>query len=171
MEGFGWGVGKGRAERGSLGSRGTPGLRERTAYSREHVLHESELRRSVDDRHEEADEEDDDGDLEAQNVPDGGQNNEIDEEDADETELHSSSEESTSPVSKFIARTFSDKRGQSDRSRTYPRVVQAQRKPMMTVAVSPLRSKNRAYTEMLARGIVTAQEDKKKMKVARRYRP
>ena len=94
-----------------------------------------------------------------------------DEEDADETELDSSSEESTSPVSKLIARTFSDKRGQSDRSRTYPRVVQAQRNPMITVAVSPFRSRKRAYTEMAARGIVTTQEDKKKMKVATRYRP
>ena len=94
-----------------------------------------------------------------------------DDEDADETELDSSSEESTSPVSKLIARTFSDKRGQSDRSRTYPRVVQAQRKPMITVAVSPFRSRKRAYTEMAARGIVTTQEDKKKMKVATRYRP
>ena len=94
-----------------------------------------------------------------------------DEEDADETELDSSSEESTSPVSKLTARTFSDKRGQSDRSKTYPRVVQAQRKPMITVAVSPFRSRKRAYTEMAARGIVTTQEDKKKMKVATRYRP
>ena len=94
-----------------------------------------------------------------------------DEEDADETELDSPSEESTSPVSKLTARTFSDKRGQSDRSKTYPRVVQAQRKPMITVAVSPFRSRKRAYTEMAARGIVTTQEDKKKMKVATRYRP
>ena len=94
-----------------------------------------------------------------------------DEEDADETELDSSSEESTSPVSKLTARTFSDKRGQSDRSKTYPRVVQAQRKPMITAAVSPFRSRKRAYTEMAARGIVTTQEDKKKMKVATRYRP
>jgi hypothetical protein len=96
---------------------------------------------------------------------------EIDELDDDDTELLSSSDESTRPVTALMSRMTFDNLTQSDLSRTYAKAVEAQRKPTQTDAVRPLRSRKRPYTDAAARGMVTNQDDRKKMVVASLYRP